>query len=81
MAMTSSLWNNVGENTVTSSMTTINTSRVTSQCVMECHQMGSCVSVAFDPESDTCYLQPTYRPARQGDDGPPLHVYITEKDY
>ncbi|KAL8569024.1 hypothetical protein ACOMHN_048272 [Nucella lapillus] len=79
MAMTSSLWNNVGGNTVTSSVATSNTSRVVGQCVMECHQMESCVSVAFDPESDICYLQPTYRPARQGDDGP-LDVYTREKE-
>ncbi|KAL8594590.1 hypothetical protein ACOMHN_002145 [Nucella lapillus] len=77
-AMTSSVWNNAGKHTVTSSMATINTSRVTSRCVMDCQQMGGCVSVALDPASDTCYLQPTCRPARQGDDGP-LAVYTREK--
>ncbi|KAL8558119.1 hypothetical protein ACOMHN_055574 [Nucella lapillus] len=76
--MTSSLWNKKGENIVTSSVATINGSRGATRCVMECHQMESCVSVAFDPESDICYLQPTYRPARQGDDGP-LDVYTREK--
>ncbi|KAL8598777.1 hypothetical protein ACOMHN_033340 [Nucella lapillus] len=79
LAMTSSLWNSIGENTVTSSMATSNGSRVASRCVMDCQQMGGCVSVAFDPASDICYLQPTFRPARQGDDGPPLHVYVIEE--
>ncbi|KAL8577850.1 hypothetical protein ACOMHN_054599 [Nucella lapillus] len=78
MVMTSSMWNNVGKNIVTSSMATSNTSRVATRCVMECDQMESCVSLAFDPESDICYLQLTYRQARQGDDGP-LDVYTREK--
>ncbi|KAL8612052.1 hypothetical protein ACOMHN_052074 [Nucella lapillus] len=77
--MTSSLWRNVGENTVTSFMTTRNRSRFATECVMECQQMDSCVSVAFDSKANICYLQPTYLPARQGDDGPPLRVYAREK--
>ncbi|KAL8603268.1 hypothetical protein ACOMHN_017383 [Nucella lapillus] len=79
MAMTSNLWNNVGENTVTSSLKTGNASRVATRCVMECRQMGGCVSVALDPASGTCRLQPTFCPARQGDTGPPLRVYVIEK--
>ncbi|KAL8563064.1 hypothetical protein ACOMHN_059581 [Nucella lapillus] len=77
-AMMSALWNHAGKNMVTSSVAKSNTSRVATRCVMECHQIESCVSVAFDPESDICYLQPTYRPARQGDHGP-LDVYTREK--
>ncbi|KAL8572156.1 hypothetical protein ACOMHN_057831 [Nucella lapillus] len=77
-SMTSSLWNRAYKNMVTSSVATSNTSRGALRCVMDCHQMESCVSLAYDPESDICYLQPTYRPARQGDDGP-LDVYTREK--
>ncbi|KAL8588688.1 hypothetical protein ACOMHN_046460 [Nucella lapillus] len=79
MAMTSNLWDNTGENIVTSSVKTSNASRAASKCVMDCQQMGDCVSAAFDPKADVCYLQPSFRPARQGDDGPPLRVYLMEK--
>ncbi|KAL8577851.1 hypothetical protein ACOMHN_054600 [Nucella lapillus] len=80
VTMASSMWNNVGKNIVTSSLATSNTSRVATRCVLECDQMESCVSLAFDPESDICYLQPTYRPARQGDDGRSLNIYTMEKE-
>ncbi|KAL8617547.1 hypothetical protein ACOMHN_055328 [Nucella lapillus] len=79
MAMTSNTWNNLGENTVTSSMATISALRVVSMCVIQCQRMGGCVSVAFDSASDICYLQPTYRTVRQEDVGPPLRVYTIEE--